>query len=95
MEVYSDKLSVAKVVLKRATLSGDTVDDVIWAPGQFEPAKENGTITDGDGNDLAQKELPKDCYLAVAQAIDECSTGDFGPFTSFYGNGAGNGNTFY
>ena len=95
MEVYSDKLSVAKVVLKRAALSGNTVDDVIWTPGQFEPAQENGTITDGNGNDLAQKELPQDCYLAVAQAIDECNAGDFGPYTGFYGNGPGNGNTFY
>lgn len=96
-ETYSDKLSVAKVVLKRVASPDypNTVDAVIWQSCQFEPAKSNGTITDGSGNDLAKKELPNSCYEAVEQAIAECNAGDYGPYLNFYGNGTGNGNSFY
>lgn len=96
METYSDKLSVAKVVLKRTASPEypDTVDGVIWQSYQFEPAKRDGTIRDGSGNDLSQKELPESCYQAVEQAISECSAGDFGPYLNFVGNGPGNGNSF-
>ncbi len=68
---FHDQLGVAETVVQRALddYYGGSIHHVIFAPGQFDPVKADGTIRNGENKIIHSEDVPESCKEAAKQAL--------------------------